>query len=156
MKEKLEEIKSKIEELGLNSGKEFAEKFQKALKNHKWDINDAIAGSMDLKKEEIEEYGSDLTKKKYAEYEKDIEIYAKNLMQVAEAEAEVADGLKYDSDTAVDFAFRVVRMNKGIDKLADGMEDWIDILNKSAVTSQEYAETMYNINDLENGILNEL
>lgn len=78
---------------------------------------------MDLKKEEIEEYGSDLTKKKYAEYEKDIEIYAKNLMQVAEAEADVADGLKYDSDTAVDFAFRVVRMNKGIDKLADGMED---------------------------------
>ena len=138
---------SKIEELGLNSGKEFAEKFQKALKNHKWDINDAIAGSMDLKKEEIEEYGSDLTKKKYAEYEKDIEIYAKNLMQVAEAEADVADGLKYDSDTAVDFAFRVVRMNKGIDKLADGMEDWIDILNKSAVTSQEYAETMYNIKD---------
>ena len=138
---------SKIEELGLNSGKEFAEKFQKALKNHKWDINDAIAGSMDLKKEEIEEYGSDLTKKKYAEYEKDIEIYAKNLMQVAEAEADVADGLKYDSDTAVDFAFRVVRMNKGIDKLANGMEDWIDILNKSAVTSQEYAETMYNIKD---------
>lgn len=138
---------SKIEELGLNSGKEFAEKFQEALKNHKWDINDAIAGSMDLKKEEIEKYGSDLTKKKYAEYEKDIEIYAKNLMQVAEAEADVADGLKYDSDTAVDFAFRVVRMNKGIDKLADGMEDWIDILNKSAVTSQEYAETMYNIKD---------
>ena len=138
---------SKIEELGLNSGKEFAEKFQEALKNYKWDINDAIAGSMDLKKEEIEEYGSDLTKKKYAEYEKDIEIYAKNLMQVAEAEADVADGLKYDSDTAVDFAFRVVRMNKGIDKLADGMEDWIDILNKSAVTSQEYAETMYNIKD---------
>ena len=138
---------SKIEELGLNSGEEFAEKFQEALKNYKWDINDAIAGSMDLKKEEIEEYGSDLTKKKYAEYEKDIEIYAKNLMQVAEAEADVADGLKYDSDTAVDFAFRVVRMNKGIDKLADGMEDWIDILNKSAVTSQEYAETMYNIKD---------
>lgn len=138
---------SKIEELGLNSGEEFAEKFQEALKNYKWDINDAIAGSMDLKKEEIEEYGSDLTKKKYAEYEKDIEIYAKNLMQVAEAEADVADGLKYDSDTAVDFAFRVVRMNKGIDKLADGMKDWIDILNKSAVTSQEYAETMYNIKD---------
>ena len=138
---------SKIEELGLNSGEEFAEKFQEALKNYKWDINDAIAGSMDLKKEEIEEYGSDLTKKKYAEYEKDIEIYAKNLMQVAEAEADVADGLKYDSDTAVDFAFRVVRMNKGIDKFADGMEDWIDILNKSAVTSQEYAETMYNIKD---------
>ena len=138
---------SKIEELGLNSGEEFAEKFQEALKNYKWDINDAIAGSMDLKKEEIEEYGSDLTKKKYVEYEKDIEIYAKNLMQVAEAEADVADGLKYDSDTAVDFAFRVVRMNKGIDKLADGMEDWIDILNKSAVTSQEYAETMYNIKD---------
>lgn len=138
---------SKIEKLGLNSGEEFAEKFQEALKNYKWDINDAIAGSMDLKKEEIEEYGSDLTKKKYAEYEKDIEIYAKNLMQVAEAEADVADGLKYDSDTAVDFAFRVVRMNKGIDKLADGMEDWIDILNKSAVTSQEYAETMYNIKD---------
>lgn len=138
---------SKIEELGLNSGEEFAEKFQEALKNYKWDINDAIAGSMDLKKEEIEEYGSDLTKKKYAEYEKDIEIYAKNLMQVAEAEADVADGLKYDSDTAVDFAFRVVRMNKGIDKLTDGMEDWIDILNKSAVTSQEYAETMYNIKD---------
>lgn len=138
---------SKIEKLGLNSGKEFAEKFQEALKNYKWDINDAIAESMDLKKEEIEEYGSDLTKKKYAEYEKDIEIYAKNLMQVAEAEADVADGLKYDSDTAVDFAFRVVRMNKGIDKLADGMEDWIDILNKSAVTSQEYAETMYNIKD---------
>ena len=34
-----------------------------------------------------------------------------------------SSSLKYDADTAVEFAFKVIKMNKAIDTLADNMKD---------------------------------
>ncbi len=45
-------------------------------------------------------------------------------------------------------------MNKGIDKLADGFEDWSDVLNESDESSQEYFEAMTNMKDAMSDVLN--
>lgn len=136
-----------IEQLGFSSAKQFADNFKAGLKDDKWDIDDAIAASMEKKSSDLEAAGEGLSKKKLEEYSKDVEIYAKNLMQIADSSDEVADGLKYDSDLAVDFALRVIKMNKAIDLLVDNFKDWKDIITKSSETSQEYAEAMYGMRD---------
>lgn len=68
--------------------------------------------------------------------------YAKHLMEVCGEAEGLADTLKEDADSAADLAVEITRMNKGIDDLADGFEDWNDILKESDKTSMEYAEAM--------------
>lgn len=136
-----------IKDLGFESAQQFADNFKSALEGYEWDIDDAIAASMDKKSSKLDEAGEGLSKKKLEQYKQDVEIYAKNLMQIADSSDEVADGLKYDSDLAVDFALRVIKMNKAIDTLADNFEDWNSIIRKSSQTSQEYAEAMYYMRD---------
>ena len=119
--------------------------FKESAANHKWDIDEEIAASMEKKSSDLEAFGSDLSKKKFAELEEDVRVYAKNLMEIAETSDEVADSLKHNSDAAVDFAFKVIKMNKAIDTLADNIENWKDIISNSAEYSQEYAEAMYDI-----------
>ena len=119
--------------------------FKESAANHKWDIDEEIAASMEKKNSDLEAFGSDLSKKKFAELEEDVRVYAKNLMEIAETSDEVADSLKHNSDAAVDFAFKVIKMNKAIDTLADNIKNWKDIISNSAEYSQEYAEAMYDI-----------
>ena len=119
--------------------------FKESAANHKWDIDEEIAASMEKKNSDLEAFGSGLSKKKFAELEEDVRVYAKNLMEIAETSDEVADSLKHNSDAAVDFAFKVIKMNKAIDTLADNIKDWKDIISNSAEYSQEYAEAMYDI-----------
>lgn len=119
--------------------------FKESAANHKWDIDEEIAASMEKKNSDLEAFGSGLSKKKFAELEEDVRVYAKNLMEIAETSDEVADSLKHNSDAAVDFAFKVIKMNKAIDTLADNIKNWKDIISNSAEYSQEYAEAMYNM-----------
>lgn len=119
--------------------------FKESAANHKWDIDEEIAASMEKKNSDLEAFGSGLSKKKFAELEEDVRVYAKNLMEIAETSDEVADSLKHNSDAAVDFAFKVIKMNKAIDTLADNIKNWKDIISNSAEYSQEYAEAMYDI-----------
>ena len=71
--------------------------------------------------------------------------YAKNIMEMAESSDLFADSVAADSETAKDLAIQITRMNKGIDDLADGFENWSDVLKNSTKESQEYAEAMYGI-----------
>ena len=73
--------------------------------------------------------------------------YAKNLMEAAEETEGLSDELATSAESAADLAIEVTRMNKGIDKLADGFEDWSDVLKKSSKTSYEYAEAMMGMKD---------
>lgn len=68
--------------------------------------------------------------------------YAKNLMEIGEESEIFADSLASDADSAADLAVEIFRMNKGIDDLADGFEDWSDILKNSTKESVEYVEAM--------------
>ena len=73
--------------------------------------------------------------------------YAKNIMEMAEDSDVFADSLKSDADSAADLAVEITRMNKGIDKLADGFEDWSDVLKKSSKESMEYSAAMAGMKD---------
>ena len=73
--------------------------------------------------------------------------YAKNLMEVSKDSDKLADSLASDADSAADLAVEVTRMNKGVDKLADGFKDWNSILKKSDKTSAEYSEAMAGMKD---------
>lgn len=78
---------------------------------------------MQEKDKELDMEGDGLTKKKLEQYKEDVEIYARNLMDVAKSADELDDSLERDSDTAVDFAMRVIKMNKAIDTLADNFKN---------------------------------
>ena len=75
----------------------------------------------------------------------DMQNYAKHLAEVAKSSDELSDTLAEDAQAAADLAVEITRMNKGIDSLADGFENWSDILNNSSKTSYEYAEAMLGI-----------
>ena len=134
-----------LQMIGDDTIEQLYQSFKESAANHKWDIDEEIAASMEKKSSDLEAFGSDLSKKKFAELEEDVRVYAKNLMEIAETSDEVADSLKHNSDAAVDFAFKVIKMNKAIDTLADNIENWKDIISNSAEYSQEYAEAMYDI-----------
>ena len=71
--------------------------------------------------------------------------YARNLMEVSEEAGGVSEQLATNADSAADLAVEIYRMNKGIDALADGFEDWNNIITKSNKESQEYSEAMYHM-----------
>lgn len=71
--------------------------------------------------------------------------YARNLMEFSEEAGGVSEQLATNADSAADLSVEIYRMNKGIDALADGFEDWNDIITKSNKESQEYSEAMYHM-----------
>ena len=68
--------------------------------------------------------------------------YAEHIRSVAKEADDLADSLAEDAESAADLAVEITRMNKGVESLADGFEDWGDILKKSSKSSQEYASAM--------------
>lgn len=73
--------------------------------------------------------------------------YAKNLMEAADGSNELSEELQTNADSAADLAVEITRMNKGVDKLADGFEDWSDVIENSSETSLEYSEAMAGMKD---------
>lgn len=136
-----------INKIGVEKGQALLNGIRQGLEDYSWNIDDHITASINKLSEDFKTYGADLSKKKLEELQDDVKIYAKNLMEIAENENEVSEAMKYNSDAAVEFAFRIVKMNKAIDTLADNMENWIDIIKHSTETSQEYAEAMYGIEE---------
>ena len=135
-----------IKQAGFDSVEIFAENFKQGFKNHRYSISEDIAQAMAEKAKEFEAIGEDLSKKQLEQYQEDVQIYAKNLMQIAGEEGTgVGEALKYDAEMAVDFALKVVKMNKAIESLAENFKDWNSILKKSKSSSQEYAEAMEGI-----------
>lgn len=69
--------------------------------------------------------------------------YAKNLMELSKESGELSDSLAADAKSAADLAVEITRMNKGIDSLADGFENWSDVIKKSSKASAEYSDAMF-------------
>lgn len=72
----------------------------------------------------------------------EMQEYAEYLRNIAKESDLLADSLAEDAESAADLAVEITRMNKGIDDLADGFEDWRDILDNSSKESAEYAAAM--------------
>jgi uncharacterized phage infection (PIP) family protein YhgE len=61
--------------------------------------------------------------------------YAKHIMDIAESSSEFSDELATNADSAAELSVEITRMNKGVKKLANGFEDWNDILTNSSKES---------------------
>ena len=72
----------------------------------------------------------------------DMQDYAEHLRSISKDSSLLSDELADNADSAADLAVEITRMNKGIDTLADGFEEWKDILKKSSKESAEYAKAM--------------
>ena len=79
--------------------------------------------------------------------------YAQHLMEIADESANLSDELTTNADSAADLAVEITRMNKGVKKLADGFEDWKDVLKKSSRESAEYAEALWDMKDALSDVL---
>ncbi len=66
--------------------------------------------------------------------------YAEHLQEVANSSDLVADNISEMDATMA--AVDIKKMNKGIEELAEGFEDWSDILKKSDKSSAEYGEAL--------------
>lgn len=66
--------------------------------------------------------------------------YAEHLQEVADSSDLVADDISEMDATMA--AVDIKKMNKGIEELAEGFEDWSDILKKSDKSSAEYGEAL--------------
>lgn len=72
----------------------------------------------------------------------EVEDYADSLMNAADASDLLSDELKDNEEAAEDVALYTKKMNKGIEALSEGFEDWSDVLTKSDKASEEYSEAM--------------
>lgn len=103
--------------------------------NLSWDAYNAASASL-------------LEQKKWEDVDTDeVKAYADNLQEVSKDSKELSDDLESNTENARDLARQIIRMNNGIDDLADNWEEWGDILKKSSKTSQEYAEAMTGVKD---------
>lgn len=135
--ENLREFTGEIEKL--SEGKITVDEFTQSLK----EMN--AAGQIDS----MESFFKDAAKGMGLDDEAaaNMQEYAKNLMEVSKDSDELADSLASDADSAADLAVEVTRMNRGVDKLADGFEDWNSVLKNSDKTSAEYSEAMAGMKD---------
>lgn len=68
--------------------------------------------------------------------------YAKYLQKVAKNVDNLSDELETNDEAAEIVAKSIMKMNDGIDDLADGYDDWVDVLNNSTEESEEYANAI--------------
>ena len=138
-KEALGLTDTEMETLGLGSGQVFAENFKKAAEeNYKWDPEAAVKNAINTMETSPEDLGLD---------EKEFSGYAKHLMDMANETDNLADSMTEEAEAAVVVTRGIMRMNQGIDKLAKGQEEWIDILKTSSRTSQEYYDALTDMQD---------
>ena len=84
----------------------------------------------------------------------ELQNYTKYLMEMAKESEELSDELATNADAAADFAKQVLRMNKGIETLAENFEDWNSILQESSETSVEYMEALQGTQEAVGDLLN--
>jgi len=85
---------------------------------------------------------SALAKEKYNFDEKDFENYGRYIAEIADESEELADALEKDGQATGIVVQSIMRMNKGIEDLAKGIENWLDILKNSTKESYEYWEAL--------------
>ena len=72
----------------------------------------------------------------------EVEEYADHLQEAAEKSELLSEELTKNEEAAEDVAAYTKKMNRGIESLAKGYEEWSDILKKSDEGSEEYADAM--------------
>ena len=118
-------------DMGFKSSAEFGKAFKEGLTDWEWDRDAAVsaqAGKIDLEKYDLEK--------------EELEDYAKHLMNVSDESGDLADSLETDAEAATKVAKSVMRMNNGVEELAENFDDWKDVMKKSSKESEEYHEAL--------------
>lgn len=68
--------------------------------------------------------------------------YAKYLQEASDNSEYLSDDLKDNLAACQDLAVQIKRMNKGVDTLSKNWKKWSDVLSKSSVDSEEYADAI--------------
>ena len=63
-------------------------------------------------------------------------------MNVSDESGDLADSLETDAEAATEVAKSVMRMNNGVEELAENFGDWKDVMEKSSKESEEYHEAL--------------
>lgn len=80
--------------------------------------------------------------------------FAAHIQEVAIESDLLSDHLATNKKDAMEAAIAIARLNRGIDSLAGGFEDWNDVLTKSDRASQEYFEALYEMKKAMADVLN--
>lgn len=83
----------------------------------------------------------------------ELEEYSDYLQEAAKNSDILSEELEDNEKAAKIVAKSTMKMNDGIDKLADGFEDWNDVLTNSSKESEEYAEAMSGVKDALSDVL---
>lgn len=149
IKNQKDKIKSALsdeefKELGYKGGEDWGKNFDQALKDR--NPEEAAAQIAEKFKSAIAAHASDAAE----EFDLDEDVfqgYAEYIADIADESDELADSLETDADAASVVTQSIMRMNKGIEDLAEGIEEWTDVMRNSDKTSQEYFEALSHIRD---------
>lgn len=145
VKEQQDKIKSLFtseewKKMGYDSGSEFSANLAQAL-GDKFSETDRQEYLKNQFKNVLDNASATAAK----EYDIDEDVfkgYGQYIADIADESDKLADSLKEDADSTAIVTQSIMRMNKGIEELAENMEDWNSILKKSDKTSQEYYEAL--------------
>ena len=119
------------EAMGYTSAAEFGKAFKEGLSGWEWDRDTAVkneAAKLNLDDYELES--------------EELEDYAKHLMTVSTKSKDLADSLETDAEASAKVAKSVMRMNNGVEELAENFSDWKDVMKNSSKESEEYHEAL--------------
>lgn len=77
----------------------------------------------------------------------DYKEYTKHIMEMADETEVLADSLEKDEIAAAAVAKSTMRMNKGVETLAENFEEWNSVLRNSDESSEEYCEALNDMKD---------
>lgn len=83
----------------------------------------------------------------------ELKDYSEYLQKIAKDSKNLSDELKDNDKASKIVAKSVIKMNKAIDSLANGFEDWSEVLKKSSEESKEYYEALENMRDATSDLL---
>ena len=130
-----------LDNLGYNTAQKFGEAFRAGLTDYEFDIDQQVANGIS-QLDDIEDLDSE-----------DLTDYTKHIVQLSEESDKLADSLADDAETAAEVAKATMKMNQGVEKLAEGIEDWSDVLKNSSKESEEYCNALSDMRDAMSDVL---
>ena len=78
---------------------------------------------------------------------KEVENYTKHLKNLAKDSDKLADSMETDTEAAEGLARTTLRLNRGLESLADNFDGWYDTLLDGKVETKEYSEALEGVRE---------
>lgn len=135
---------------GKDAADQWKANFESSL--NEWDATES-AENMKLRFENALSSAATEASKQYELDEEEFEDFGQYLADIADESDELADSMNENADATAVVAQSIMRMNDGIDELAENWEDWSDVLQKSSKESEEYWQALSGVQEALGAIL---